>query len=256
VFEKGENEVFEIRTSTGRRLCATANHPILTPEGWKPVEDITEGTLVAAVRSLPIFSPQSARLTADRLRLLRYLIGDGSYQFRRTLTFISNDPRTFDDCVSIAEREFKKDAGLSRRQLGSRLQTGKTLDRPTALARAQRLGAADVEDMATSDVLWDRVVGIAPKGRALVYDLMMPGTHNFIANGITVKNSGEIEQVSDLVVFLYREDYYDQERAQKENKENICELIIAKHRNGPIGTVELYFHKEYSRFANLEKRRQ
>jgi len=71
-----------------------------------------------------------------------------------------------------------------------------------------------------------------------------------------LRESGEIEQVSDLVVFLYREDYYDQEKAQKENKENICELIIAKHRNGPIGTVELYFHKEYSRFANLEKRRQ
>ena len=70
-----------------------------------------------------------------------------------------------------------------------------------------------------------------------------------------LRESGEIEQVSDLVVFLYREDYYDQEKAQKENKENICELIIAKHRNGPIGTVELYFHKEYSRFANLEKRR-
>ncbi|HET7265215.1 MAG TPA: replicative DNA helicase [bacterium] len=71
-----------------------------------------------------------------------------------------------------------------------------------------------------------------------------------------LRESGEIEQVSDLVVFLYREDYYDQEKAQKENKENICELIIAKHRNGPIGTVELYFHKEHSRFANLEKRRQ
>ncbi len=70
-----------------------------------------------------------------------------------------------------------------------------------------------------------------------------------------LRESGEIEQVSDLVIFLYREDYYDVEKAQKENKENICEVIIAKHRNGPIGTVELYFHKEYSRFANLEKRR-
>jgi len=70
-----------------------------------------------------------------------------------------------------------------------------------------------------------------------------------------LRESGEIEQVSDLVIFLYREDYYDVEKAQKENKENICEVIIAKHRNGPIGTVELYFHKEYSRFANLERRR-
>jgi replicative DNA helicase len=71
-----------------------------------------------------------------------------------------------------------------------------------------------------------------------------------------LRESGEIEQVSDLVLFLYREDYYDVEKAQKDNKENVCEIIIAKHRNGPIGTVELYFHKEHSRFANLEKRRQ
>jgi replicative DNA helicase len=70
-----------------------------------------------------------------------------------------------------------------------------------------------------------------------------------------LRESGELEQVSDLVIFLYREDYYDLEKAQRENKENICEVIIAKHRNGPIGTVELYFHKEFSRFANLERRR-
>jgi replicative DNA helicase len=70
-----------------------------------------------------------------------------------------------------------------------------------------------------------------------------------------LRESGELEQTSDLVVFLYREDYYDPEKAQRENKANICEIIIAKHRNGPIGNIELYFHKEFSRFANLEKRR-
>jgi replicative DNA helicase len=214
VFAKGENDVFEIRTGTGRRLSATANHPVLTPEGWKPLGHLAEGSLVAAARSLPVFSPKAAPLGPERLRPLGYLTGDGNYRHPRT--------------------------------------TG----RPTALALAGRLNAADAKETARSDVLWDRIVGITPGGRAQVYDLRMPGTHNFIANGLASHNSGEIEQVSDLVVFLYREDYYDQEKAQKENKENICELIIAKHRNGPIGTVELYFHKEYSRFANLEKRRQ
>ena len=70
-----------------------------------------------------------------------------------------------------------------------------------------------------------------------------------------LRESGEIEQVSDLVLFLYREDYYDVEKAQKDNKENVCEIIIAKHRNGPIGSIELFFHKEFSRFENLAKRR-
>ncbi len=66
-----------------------------------------------------------------------------------------------------------------------------------------------------------------------------------------LRESGELEQVADLVVFIYREDYYNPETEKK----NLAEIIIAKHRNGPIGMVELFFHKEHSRFANLERRR-
>jgi replicative DNA helicase len=106
-----------------------------------------------------------------------------------------------------------------------------------------------------NDLFGDPVLSIAPAGEEEVFDLTVPGPASWLADGIVSHNSGEIEQVSDLVLFLYREDYYDQEKAQKESKENICEVIIAKHRNGPIGTVELYFHKEYSRFANLAKQR-
>ena len=50
-------------------------------------------------------------------------------------------------------------------------------------------------------------------------------------------------------MFLYREDYYDQET---ENK-NITEIIIAKHRNGPIGHVDLFFQKEFTRFRDLAR---
>ena len=66
-----------------------------------------------------------------------------------------------------------------------------------------------------------------------------------------LRESGELEQVADLVLFIYREDYYNPETEKK----NIAEIMIAKHRNGPIGTVELFFHREHSRFANLERRR-
>jgi len=106
-------------------------------------------------------------------------------------------------------------------------------------------------EQATGDILWDVVVEIVPCGRDTVYDLVMPGTHNFVANGLVVHNSGELEQVADLVLFIYREDYYNPETEKK----NIAEIMIAKHRNGPIGTVELFFHREHSRFANLERRR-
>ena len=66
-----------------------------------------------------------------------------------------------------------------------------------------------------------------------------------------LRESGELEQVADLVVFIYREDYYNPETEKK----NIAEIIIAKHRNGPIGLIEMFFHKEHSKFANLERRR-
>lgn len=65
-----------------------------------------------------------------------------------------------------------------------------------------------------------------------------------------IRESGSIEQDADIVAFLYREDYYDKET---ENK-NIIEIIIAKQRNGPTGTIQLAFAKEYNKFVNLERR--
>lgn len=65
-----------------------------------------------------------------------------------------------------------------------------------------------------------------------------------------IRESGSIEQDADIVAFLYRDDYYDKET---ENK-NIIEIIIAKQRNGPVGTVQLAFAKEFSKFVNLETR--
>ncbi|OKO96803.1 replicative DNA helicase [Geobacillus proteiniphilus] len=65
-----------------------------------------------------------------------------------------------------------------------------------------------------------------------------------------LRESGSIEQDADIVAFLYRDDYYNKD---SENK-NIIEIIIAKQRNGPVGTVQLAFIKEYNKFVNLERR--
>ncbi|WP_095021957.1 replicative DNA helicase [Bacillus thuringiensis] len=65
-----------------------------------------------------------------------------------------------------------------------------------------------------------------------------------------LRESGQIEQDADVIAFLYREDYYDRET---ENK-NTIEIIIGKQRNGPVGSVELAFIKEYGKFVNLERR--
>lgn len=67
-----------------------------------------------------------------------------------------------------------------------------------------------------------------------------------------LRESGSIEQDADIVGFLYRDDYYDDES----EKENIIEIIISKQRNGPTGTVELAFVKEYNKFVDLDHRYQ
>ncbi|NMB33171.1 MAG: replicative DNA helicase [Clostridium sp.] len=64
-----------------------------------------------------------------------------------------------------------------------------------------------------------------------------------------LRESGAIEQDADIVMFLYRDDYYNPETEKK----NIAEVIIAKHRNGSTGVVELAWLGQYTKFANLEK---
>jgi replicative DNA helicase len=67
-----------------------------------------------------------------------------------------------------------------------------------------------------------------------------------------LRESGSIEQDADIVSFIYRPGYYEPENP---DVQNITELIIAKHRNGPVGKVDLYFHPERLRFMSLDKRR-
>lgn len=64
-----------------------------------------------------------------------------------------------------------------------------------------------------------------------------------------LRESGAIEQDADVVLMLYRDDYYDPET----DKPNIAEIIVAKHRNGPTGTVDMLFDKEHTKFMDLDK---
>jgi replicative DNA helicase len=96
-------------------------------------------------------------------------------------------------------------------------------------------------------VFWDNIVSIEPDGDCDVYDLTVPGPSNFVANDIIAHNS--IEQDADIVLFLYRDEVYNEDT----ERPNQADVIVAKHRNGPTGTIALYFRKELTQFANLQK---
>lgn len=66
-----------------------------------------------------------------------------------------------------------------------------------------------------------------------------------------LRESGQIEADADLVVMLYRDEVYNQEDADELGTAGVCEVILAKHRNGPLGTVRLAFVKKYAKFATL-----
>lgn len=68
-----------------------------------------------------------------------------------------------------------------------------------------------------------------------------------------LRDSGAIEQDADLVIFIHRPEYYDRE---DESKRGVAEIMVAKHRNGPTGDVELVFNREYTRFDNLSSREE
>jgi replicative DNA helicase len=102
----------------------------------------------------------------------------------------------------------------------------------------------DTHHSGVSDVHWDRIEAIEPDGEADVFDLTVDRLHNFVCEGVIAHNS--IEQDADLVMFIYRDEYYDKES----EREGIADLIISKHRNGGLGVVELAFQKEFPRFMS------
>ncbi len=102
------------------------------------------------------------------------------------------------------------------------------------------------DELSQGDVYWDQILSLEPDGEEAVYDLTVEKVQNFIANDIIVHNS--IEQDADIVMFIYRDDVYNPDSERK----NIADIIVAKHRNGPVGEVSLYFQASQTRFRDLE----
>jgi replicative DNA helicase len=145
--------------------------------------------------------------------------------------------------ASITTRQMQ--AALGNAYCGTGLYK-QNLSRERANRLAQVVRSEQLTKLAHSDVYWDEIISIEPDGEADVYDLTVDELHNFVAGDIVLHNS--IEQDSDIVMFIYRDDIYNQESERK----NIADIIIAKHRNGPVGEISLYFQASQTRFRDLE----
>jgi replicative DNA helicase len=142
----------------------------------------------------------------------------------------------------------KLQSGLGHAYCGSSLYKH-NLSRQRAGRVARVAACDDLRLLAESDVYWDSVVSVEPDGLEEVYDLTVEGLHNFVADDVVVHNS--IEQDADVVMFVYRDEYYDKESERLGE----ADLILAKHRNGPIGQVTLTFLPKYPKFASLYRDR-
>jgi replicative DNA helicase len=217
VFSSGVKRTFELRLRSGRSVKASANHPFLTFDGWRALEDIAVGDRIAVPRH--IGEPTNVR-TVDEDELVLAASPLTERGFHSALGTPYNGTALYKSNVSRAR-----------------------LARVAAVLDDRGL----LDDLATSDVLWDEVAAIDPLGEEEVFDATVPGTHNFVADGIVAHNS--IEQDSDIVGFIYRDEVYDPDSQDR----GVAELIISKHRNGPTGVVKLAFLDHLTKFANLAR---
>jgi replicative DNA helicase len=147
------------------------------------------------------------------------------------------------------------DAKMTHRQFAAAMGSkfcGSTMWKHAPSRRRLHSAAALLEDtalhdLATNDVFWDTVVEITSIGEHDVYDGTVDGTHNFVADLVSVHNS--LEQDADMVILLHRPDAFERD----DPRGGEADLILGKHRNGPTKTITVAHQLHLSRFANMAK---
>jgi replicative DNA helicase len=209
VWEVGTKPIYEITTASGRKIRATGKHQLYSLDGWQRVQEFKVGDRLATANHMPI----------DRVK--QEMTNQG-----------------------ISHRQMAK---LRETAYGGSSHFSFPPSRGVQLNYAEILESFDLQEIATSDLFWDEIVSIEPAGEAMVYDLTVPGPASWMADGIVSHNSGSIEQDADLIIMLYRDEYYNPDTPDR----GVAEVIVTKHRNGPTGTVKLLFESQFTRFRNL-----
>jgi len=230
VFPTGTKTVYELRLSSGRRIKASANHPFFALEGWFALEDLDVGDQVA----VPVGGGWPASVGIDRDAVGDAIVPRDVWPYLRRVLAAQGR-----EVADLAER-------LPVADFVTELY-GEPLDRKQLQMVAEAVGDRRLADLAAGDIRFETIVSVTELGDELVYDATVPGTHNFVADGIVVHNS--IEQDADIVMFIYRDEIYNPESPDGGQ----AEVIVAKQRNGPTGVVRLAFLNRYTKFADMAK---
>ncbi len=220
-FSTGVKQSYRLTTRLGRTIRATGNHLFLTVNGWERLDELAAGVHIALPRRIE--SDFTRTMSEAEIALLAHLIGDGCTLPRHAIQYTTKERDLAEMVAELATTTFGAEVKPRIRQERTRT-------------------------LAESDVYWDRIASIEPDGVEEVFDLTVPGNHNFVANDIVVHNS--IEQDADVVMFIYRDDYYNPETSERPN---IAEVNVAKHRNGPTGAIDLFWHGKLATFRNLHR---
>ncbi len=218
-----------------------------------------KGNKAVAVFSLEMSKEQLAmRLLCSLARVDFYRLRSGILQseeysaIARAAGILSESPLFIDDSPVISslelrakarrlKHELKEDLGLI---IVDYLQLMK--GRAKSEVREQEISEISRSLKALAKELYIPVIAISQLNRAV------ESRQDKRPQLADLRESGAIEQDADLILFIYREELYKKENTP-DNKKGIAEVIIGKHRNGPIGVAELRFFAEYTRFDNLSK---
>ena len=196
--------------------------------------------LIAAEAGVDLWKLRTGRLSSDGL--------DNDFtKIQEALAALSESPIFIDDAASPSV--------LQMRTMGRRLQTEHDL----GLIIVDYLQL--IQPRINSESLVQQVTEISRSLKGLARELEVPvlalsqlsraveGRPDQVPRLSDLRESGSIEQDADVVLFIYRED----KTKRDSPRPNIADIIIAKHRNGPIGKVELYFNDSQVSFKNLER---
>ena len=259
VFPTGTKPVFRLTLASGKTIRATENHPFLTYDGWRPLGDLRTGDLVGVAQHTP--APESwvpwggdpSALAAAALAGAAVPVG----VFGAPKDEIRSVLREIAAVAGACELADDRPGGVIRLALGDR----GVRDQVAVLLLRFGITVMDVGDQLVVDDMdsqrrFLQEIGLDDEGASRLLDIVRDrsgsadalhdesGAWTAVASAL---ETNSLEQDADMVVLLHRESMYEKESP----REGEADVIVAKHRNGPTGTIVVAFQGHYSRFTNM-----